>query len=126
MPLRTEEYLTDAGIGIDDLSGVERKKTTTVAMDFGRITLNENLVLLPVRHPGAGPVLVRVGRAGPRRARARSCSPTPAAWPTASPSVDYFERRGTPFLVAVNCFDGAPATRSTTCGWRSTSTPRCR
>src|SRR4029450_3457749 len=44
-PLRTEECLTDQGVGVDDISGVESKGTTTVAMDFGRITIGEDLVL---------------------------------------------------------------------------------
>lgn len=40
-PLLTEEYLTDESVGVDDVAGVESKTTTTVAMDFGRITLND-------------------------------------------------------------------------------------
>src|SRR6478735_10304272 len=44
-PLRTEETMTQAGVGVDDTAGVEQKVTTTVAMDFGRISLNEQLVL---------------------------------------------------------------------------------
>src|SRR5437016_560699 len=44
-PLSTEELLTEAGDGVDDLSGVERKTTTTVALDFGRITLSPDTVL---------------------------------------------------------------------------------
>src|SRR5687768_11320813 len=44
-PLRTEEPLTDAGVGVDDLAGVEAKSTTTVAMDFGRLTLPNGVAL---------------------------------------------------------------------------------
>src|SRR2546429_5061601 len=51
-PLRTEEYLTDESIGVDDLSGVEDKNTTTVAMDFGRITINDNLMVYLFGTPG--------------------------------------------------------------------------
>ena len=51
-PLLTEEYLTDESIGIDDTAGVEMKSTTTVAMDFGRITLNHDLVLYLFGTPG--------------------------------------------------------------------------
>ena len=51
-PLRTEELLTEAGRPVDDLSGVETKNTTTVAMDFGRITLREDLVLYLFGTPG--------------------------------------------------------------------------
>ena len=51
-PLRTEEVLTEAGVGIDDLAGVESKTTTTVAMDFGRITISDDLVLYLFGTPG--------------------------------------------------------------------------
>ena len=52
-PLRTEEVLSDRGIGIDDVDGVEGKTTTTVAMDFGRITIRRRSGRLPVRHARA-------------------------------------------------------------------------
>lgn len=105
MPLQTEEMLTDASIGTDDLTFVEGKFTTTVAMDFGRITVNEDLVLYLFGTPGqdrfwfvwdelAMGALGAVVLADTRRLA--DCFP----------SVDYFERRGTPFLVAVNCFNG--------------------
>jgi uncharacterized protein len=51
-PLRTEETMTQAGIGVDDTVGVEQKVTTTVAMDFGRISLNDQLVLYLFGTPG--------------------------------------------------------------------------
>ncbi|MFI0820128.1 GTP-binding protein [Streptomyces sp. NPDC021098] len=51
-PLTTEETMTQAGAGIDDIAGVERKSVTTVAMDFGRITLNDELVLYLFGTPG--------------------------------------------------------------------------
>ncbi|GII83865.1 ATP-binding protein [Sphaerisporangium siamense] len=105
-PLRTEEMLTDRGVGVDDLAGVEDKKTTTVAMDFGRISIGEDHVLYLFGTPGQerfwfvwdelalgamGAVVIADTR------RLADCFP----------SVDYFERRGTPFIVAVNCFEGA-------------------
>jgi signal recognition particle receptor subunit beta len=104
-PLQTEEVLTNASIGIDDISGVEEKSTTTVAMDFGRISINDEVVLYLFGTPGqdrfwflwdelALGALGAVVLADTRRLA--ECFP----------SVDYFERRGTPFLVAVNCFDG--------------------
>ena len=106
-PLRTEEYLTDEGLGIDDLEGVELKSTTTIAMDFGRITVRDDLVFYLFGAPGqdrfwfvwdelAMGALGAVVLADTRRLA--DCFP----------SVDYFERRGTPFIVAVNCFDSAP------------------
>src|SRR5262245_23038728 len=52
MPLRTEEYLTDASIGTDDTSGVEAKEATTVVMDFGRISIKDNVVLYLFGTPG--------------------------------------------------------------------------
>jgi uncharacterized protein len=105
MPLRTEEYLTHASIGTDDISGVESKDATTVVMDFGRISISDNLVLYLFGTPGqdrfwflwdelALGALGAVVLADTRRLA--DCFP----------SVDYFERRGTPFLVAVNCFNG--------------------
>ncbi|MFK3978978.1 GTP-binding protein [Micromonospora sp. NPDC050397] len=105
-PLRTEEVLSEQGIGIDDLSGVEAKNTTTVAMDFGRITISDDLVLYLFGTPGQdrfwfvwdeltlgalGAVVLADTR------RLADCFP----------AIDYFERQGTPFIVAVNCFEGA-------------------
>jgi signal recognition particle receptor subunit beta len=105
-PLQTEEVLTDAD-GADDTSGVEGKGTTTVVMDFGRITITEDLQLYLFGTPGQerfwflwdelsdgalGAVVIADTR------RLADCFP----------SVDYFERRGTPFVVAVNCFDPDP------------------
>ena len=51
-PLTTEETMTQAGAGVDDIAGVEQKTVTTVAMDFGRITLNDELVLYLFGTPG--------------------------------------------------------------------------
>jgi signal recognition particle receptor subunit beta len=113
-PLQTEEVLT-ATDGGDDTSGVEDKQTTTVVMDFGRITITEDLLVYLFGTPGqerfrflwdelADGALGAVVLADTRRLA--DCFP----------SVDYFERRGTPFVVAVNCFDeerrhGADAVR---------------
>src|SRR5579864_3169710 len=106
-PLRTEETLSDRSVGVDDTSGVDRKSTTTVAMDFGRITFRADLVLYLFGTPGQerfwfmwdelsrgaiGAVVLADTR------RLADCFA----------SVDYFEQRGTPFVIAVNCFDGAP------------------
>jgi signal recognition particle receptor subunit beta len=102
-PLQTEEVLTAADGG-DDTSGVENKATTTVVMDFGRITITEDLLVYLFGTPGqerfrflwdelADGALGAVVLADTRRLA--DCFP----------SVDYFERHGTPFVVAVNCFD---------------------
>jgi signal recognition particle receptor subunit beta len=106
-PLRTEELLSDRGVGVDDVSGVDSKTTTTVAMDFGRITFRSDLALYLFGMPGQerfwfmweelsygalGAVVLADTR------RLASCFP----------SVDYFEHVGVPFVVAVNCFEGAP------------------
>ncbi|MFE8940136.1 GTP-binding protein [Streptomyces sp. NPDC000963] len=105
-PLRTEEMLSEAGRPVDDLHGVESKTTTTVAMDFGRITLREDLVLYLFGTPGqdrfwflwdelAQGALGAVVLADTRRLE------------DSFAAIDYFERRGIPFTVAVNCFEGA-------------------
>ncbi|TDE20901.1 ATP/GTP-binding protein [Actinomadura sp. 6K520] len=104
-PLHTEEPLTDRGVGVDDVSGVGAKTTTTVAMDFGRITLSEQLLLYLFGTPGqerfwfmwdelAAGAIGAVVLADTRRLTGSFAA------------IDYFERRGVPFVVAVNCFDG--------------------
>ncbi|MET7512256.1 ATP/GTP-binding protein [Streptomyces sp. NPDC005480] len=105
-PLRTEELLSEAGRPLDDIRGVEGKHTTTVAMDFGRITLREDLVLYLFGTPGqdrfwflwdelATGALGAVVLADTRRLE--DCFA----------AVDYFERRSIPFVVGVNCFEGS-------------------
>jgi uncharacterized protein len=106
-PLRTEESLSQVGMGVDDLTGVSEKTTTTVAMDFGRISMGTRLVLYLFGTPGQdrfwfmwddlsygalGAVVLADTR------RLGDCFP----------SVDYFERRQLPFIVAINAFDDAP------------------
>jgi uncharacterized protein len=105
-PLRTEEPLTENSLRTDNTTGVEQKTTTTVAMDFGRITLRQDLVLYLFGTPGqerfwfmwdelALGALGAVVLADTRRLA--GCFP----------AIDYFERREIPFIVALNCFDGA-------------------
>ncbi len=106
-PLRTEEPLSDRSVGVDDIQAVSGKTTTTVAMDFGRISFQSQLVLYLFGTPGQerfwfmwddlsigaiGAVVMADTR------RVGDCFA----------SIDYFERNGTPFIIAVNCFDGAP------------------
>src|ERR1700733_7925608 len=105
-PLRTEEELSRPGTSIDMIVGVEDKRTTTVAMDFGRITINGGLVIYLFGMPGqerfwfmwddlSHGTLGAVVLADVRRLA--DCFP----------AIDYFENRGTPFIVALNCFAGA-------------------
>ena len=106
-PLRTEEPLTESSVGVDSTRGVSAKTTTTVAMDFGRISFQSQLVLYLFGTPGQerfwfmwddlaigaiGAVVIADTR------RVADCFA----------AIDYFERNGTPFIIAVNCFDGAP------------------
>ena len=105
-PLSTEAAMTEHSLGVDDAGGVsDRKTTTTVAMDFGRIALPGNLWLYLFGTPGQDRFLfmwddlVR-GAIGAvvlvDTERLEQCFP----------AIDYFEARGIPFVVAVNCFDG--------------------
>ncbi|MFI0372150.1 GTP-binding protein [Actinomadura sp. 1N219] len=106
-PLSTEELITSASVGIDDLGGVAEKTTTTVALDFGRITFDQHgIVLYLFGTPGqrrfwflwnelSAGALGAVVLADTRRLE--DCFE----------AVDFFENRGTHFLVAVNEFDAA-------------------
>ncbi|MFI1972995.1 GTP-binding protein [Streptomyces cinnamoneus] len=105
-PLRTEAVMTTAAEDVDDLTAVPDKATTTVAMDFGRITLDADLVLYLFGTPGQKRFwfmwddLVR-GAIGAvvlvDTRRLADCFP----------ALDYFESGGLPYVVAVNHFDGA-------------------
>jgi hypothetical protein len=104
-PLRTEALMTSASVGVDELSKIPNKLATTVAMDFGRLTLADDLVLYVFGTPGqhrfwfmwddivqgaiAAVVLVDTERLA-----------------DGFSAVDYFESRNIPFLVAVNHFEG--------------------
>ncbi|MCX4958125.1 GTP-binding protein [Streptomyces virginiae] len=105
-PLRTEAVMTQASAPTDDLSGTPDKSTTTVAMDFGRVTLADDLVLYVYGTPGQERFwfmwddLVRGAIGGLVLAdtrRLRDCFP----------ALDYFETCGLPYAVAVNHFDGS-------------------
>ncbi|MFC6703767.1 GTP-binding protein [Flexivirga alba] len=105
VPLKTEATVTQLSEGTDNLSSTPNKNTTTVAMDFGRITLADDLVLYLFGTPGqrrfwfmwddlvrgaiGAIVLVDTARLG-----------------DAFSAIDYFEAKGLPFIVAVNQFDG--------------------
>jgi hypothetical protein len=105
-PLVTEAAMTERAIGVDDAALLQQKTTTTVALDFGRITLDPTLVMYLFGTPGQerfnflwddltegslGAVILVDTR------RVHDCYPM----------LDYFEDRGTPFLIAVNDFDEA-------------------
>ena len=107
MPLRTEALVTTASAGVDGLEATPDKNTTTVAMDFGRITLAENLVLYLFGTPGQRRFwfmwddLVRGAIGAVILVDIRRLQDSFAA-------VDFFEARGLPFIVAINEFDCAP------------------
>jgi uncharacterized protein len=106
-PLRTEAAMTSVSSGVDDITHVGSKTTTTVAMDFGRITVDETLVMYLFGTPGqdrfgfmwddictgalGAVVLVDTRRID-----------------QSFPAIDYFEAKRVPFVVGVNTFEGAP------------------
>jgi signal recognition particle receptor subunit beta len=106
-PLRTEAAMTSASSGIDDTSHIQGKTTTTVAMDFGRITVDDTLVMYLFGTPGQDRfgfmwddiclgALGAVVLIDPRRIT------------DSFPGIDYFEANAIPFVVGVNVFDQAP------------------
>jgi signal recognition particle receptor subunit beta len=105
VPLRTEAVMTSASVGVDDLTATPNKTTTTVAMDFGRISIDEELVLYLFGSPGQNRFwfmwddLVR-GAIGAvvlvDTRRLEDCFGP----------IDFFEARSLPFVVAINAFDG--------------------
>jgi signal recognition particle receptor subunit beta len=105
VPLTTEAAMTTASVGVDDLSALPNKTTTTVAMDFGRITLDTDLILYLFGTPGQDRFwfmwddLCRGAIGAVVLADTRRLGDCFAA-------VDYFEQRELPFVVAINCFDG--------------------
>ena len=106
-PLRTEAAMTSMSTGVDDVTHVGAKTTTTVAMDFGRITVDETLVMYLFGTPGQDRfgfmwddiclgALGAVVLVDPRRIT------------DSFPGIDYFEANGIPFVIGINVFDGAP------------------
>lgn len=104
-PLTTEAVMTDASAGVDDLSAVPNKRTTTVAMDFGRVSLDSDLILYLFGTPGQDRFwfmwddLVRGAIGAVVLADTRRLADCFAA-------VDFFEDRHLPYVLGVNCFDG--------------------
>jgi uncharacterized protein len=107
MPLRTEAMVTNVSEGVDELAATPDKKTTTVAMDFGRITLAEDLVLYLFGTPGQRRFwfmwddLIRGAIGAVIIVDVRRLADSFAA-------VDFFEARRLPFIIAINQFDDAP------------------
>jgi len=106
-PVNTEAWMTQASKSVDPLHGSDEKTTTTVAMDFGRISFPSGLVLYLFGTPGQERFWfmwdeLSIGAIGAvvlaDTQRVADCFA----------SIDYFEHHGMPFIVAVNCFDGAP------------------
>jgi signal recognition particle receptor subunit beta len=105
VPLTTEAVMTEAGADVDDLAGLPNKTTTTVAMDFGRVSLDSDLILYLFGTPGQFRFwfmwddLVR-GAIGAivlvDTRRLADCFP----------AIDYFEQRGLPYVVGINRFNG--------------------
>ncbi|KOV84467.1 ATP-binding protein [Nocardia sp. NRRL S-836] len=104
-PLKTEELLTEAGVHVDDLAGIEGKDTTTVALDFGRITINASVVLYLFGTPGQNRFWFMWDELAHGAIGAVVLVDT-RRLDSSFPSIDFFEHRGIPFVVAVNCFDG--------------------
>ncbi len=105
-PLHTEELLTEAGVGVDDVLGLEQKETTTVALDFGRITINPEVVLYLFGTPGQNRFWFMWDELAFGAIGAVILVDT-RRLDSSFPSIDFFERRGIPFIIAVNCFEGA-------------------
>jgi uncharacterized protein len=104
-PLSTEAAMTSVGSHVDDNSLVSTKTTTTVAMDFGRITIGTRIVLYLFGTPGQERFgfmwddLVQGALGAVVLVDSRRIEDS-------FPALDYFEQRGVPFIVAVNLFDG--------------------
>ncbi len=104
-PLTTEAVLTDASTSVDDLAATPDKSTTTVAMDFGRLSLDAELILYLFGTPGQHRFwfmwddLVRGAIGAVVLVDTRRLADCFAA-------VDFFEDRGLPYVVGVNCFNG--------------------
>ncbi|WP_253842316.1 GTP-binding protein [Actinokineospora globicatena] len=105
-PLRTEEVLTEASVGVDDMRGIEGKETTTVALDFGRITINPQVVLYLFGTPGQNRFWFMWDELAHGALGAIVLVDT-RRLDSSFPSIDFFERRDIPFIIAVNGFEGS-------------------
>ena len=105
-PLRTEEMLSERGEFVDSLQGIEQKETTTVAMDFGRITIRSDLIVYLFGTPGQDRFWFMWKELSEGALGAVVLADTRRITDCFG-SLDFFESRSIPFIVAVNCFDGA-------------------
>jgi uncharacterized protein len=105
-PLRTEALMTSASVGVDELARIPNKLATTVAMDFGRLTLAEDLVLYVFGTPGQHRFWFMWDDIV-QGAIAAIVLVDPERLADGFSAVDYFESRRMPFLIAINEFDGA-------------------
>ncbi|MCP2164893.1 GTP-binding protein [Goodfellowiella coeruleoviolacea] len=105
VPLTTEAVMTEASVGVDDLSATPGKVTTTVAMDFGRVSLDSDLILYLFGTPGQHRFwfmwddLVKGAIGAVVLVDTRRLA-------DAFASIDFFDDRQLPYVVAINCFDG--------------------
>jgi signal recognition particle receptor subunit beta len=107
-PLKTEETMTQAGIGVDDTAGIEGKTQTTVALDFGRISINRELILYLFGTPGQERFWF-LWRGLFEGALGAIVLVDTARLDVSFDAMGLLEERGVPFLVAVNTFPGSPA-----------------
>ncbi|MEU1082936.1 ATP/GTP-binding protein [Streptomyces sp. NPDC005908] len=105
-PLRTEEKMTQASVHVDDLRGVTDKTTTTVALDFGRLTLSDDLVLYLFGTPGQQRFM-QLWEDMARGALGALLLVDPARLEETFPVIDLVEGYGLEYAIAVNCFDPA-------------------
>ncbi|KUJ68662.1 ATP-binding protein [Streptomyces albus subsp. albus] len=106
-PLRTEETMTQAGALVDDLAGINDKTTTTVAMDFGRLTLSDSLVLYLFGAPGQQR-FTRLWQDMTRGALGALVLADTRRLEQSFDVMGLLEEHGLPYAVAVNHFDGSP------------------
>jgi signal recognition particle receptor subunit beta len=107
-PLRTEELMTQAGALVDDLAGVPAKNTTTVAMDFGRLTLSDDLVLYLFGAPGQQR-FTHLWQDLSRGALGALVLADTRRLEHSFDVIELLEEHGLRYAVALNRFEGAPA-----------------
>ena len=103
-PLTTEAPMTSHSVGVDDAGEVTTKTTTTVAMDFGRLTLSENTILYVFGTPGQDRFWYMWDELSKGAVGSVVLVDT-RRLPQCFAALDYFEKRKLPYVVALNCFD---------------------